>query len=516
MKEDRNSVQRKNYSIRSGKILGSIRILDIPYSVNDDFRENILKDEAGYALYIHLAPIGSDLAWSIISREISKVIPEVETSGNIISRELEKRKIERENLELLKNKITSGEAKLYSFNSVIEFQETPHRIRETKNSIKKDLRRINVKGESKIYNDLRYISEIEKERSFYIESSSLSEILPINRGYLLERNGIYIGLDAKTNSPVFLDRYRLPSSHQMVSGMTGFGKSYFVKAMLFREKVVNNPEIVIIDPMGEYGKISQNMNLKEIDIANGGLNIFSPLYFMNAKENTERIISLLSLLFNLTENDRGVLDAEFTKFYEHSHSLKDLMDGIQAKNKETFNKISPIFEGSLKTFSTEGDINFNGSGRINLGKIPKPLLPFYMLLSLELAMRQKSGERKILVLDEVHYLLDDRTVITLERYIRHARHDNISIIMISQSANDFFKSKYTVSILENCSIHILLRHQNVTEQMGEFYHLDENLKFFLKYSAGFNGEDTLSYFQIPGFRGIVKINSTKDEYDQIE
>jgi hypothetical protein len=50
----------------------------------------------------------------------------------------------------------------------------------------------------------------------------------------------------------------------------------------------------------------------------------------------------------------------------------------------------------------------------------------------------------------------------------------------------------------------------------DFYHFDENLKYFIKYSAGFDGKETLAYLQIPGFRAIVKIKSTEDEHEGIE
>jgi len=77
-----------------------------------------------------MKPVSSDLAWSIVSREISKIIPELETSGNLISKQLEKKRLEKENLNLLKEEITSGAAKLYSFNALVGFTDFPRRILE--------------------------------------------------------------------------------------------------------------------------------------------------------------------------------------------------------------------------------------------------------------------------------------------------------------------------------------------------------------------------------------------------
>lgn len=516
MKRNYNFLQRENYYIKDGSIKTISRVWNIPYSVHENFRMRYIEDSEGTRIIIHLKPVSGDLAWSIVSREISKVIPELETSGNIISRELEKKKLERENLNILKEEITSGAAKLFAFNALIGFSDFPRKLTERKSNLKKHLSKIGIKTENKRYGDYRYLSRLETDVSFYIESKSLASILPINRGYLLDYNGVFIGIDSSTESPIFLNRYRLPSSHQLVLGMTGFGKSYLVKLMLYREKIVNDTDVIIIDPMGEYGKINNFTMGKDLDLINRGINIFKPMEFMSPKENTERVISLLSLIFNLSENDKGILDAELTRFFEGNMELNSLMEAINKRNKETFNKISPIFEGSLKMFSKGESEELSGSLRINLGEVPKQLLPFYMLLSLEFVMRQKSKRRRIVVIDESHYLLDERTIVTLERYVRHARHDNISMIMVSQSANDFFKSKFSVSILENCSIHILLRHQNVSEEIVDFYHLDENLKYFIKYSAGFDGKETWGYMQIPGFRAIVKIKSSADEHEKIE
>jgi len=105
-------------------------------------------------------------------------------------------------------------------------------------NLRKFFSKIGVKTEYKKYGDYRYISRIENEVSFYIEAKSLAAILPINRGFSCDSDGVFIGIDSTTDSPIFLNRYKLPSSHQLVLGMTGFGKSYLVKLMLYREKIV--------------------------------------------------------------------------------------------------------------------------------------------------------------------------------------------------------------------------------------------------------------------------------------
>ncbi|MEM0128272.1 MAG: ATP-binding protein [Thermoplasmatales archaeon] len=153
---------------------------------------------------------------------------------------------------------------------------------------------------------------------------------------------------------------------------------------------------------------------------------------------------------------------------------------------------------------------------MDLRKVPKKLWPFYMLLSLDLLIRSAERKESNLIIDEAHYLLQDEVVGSLERYVRHARHNNLSLILISQSASDFLKNKSSISIMENCSIHVLFKHQVVSEEIVKFYRLDDNLANFLRNGAGFNGKYSRALLVTPVFSSLMRFDSSEEEKNLIE
>ncbi|MGC8574246.1 MAG: ATP-binding protein, partial [Thermoplasmata archaeon] len=335
--------------------------------------------------------------------------------------------------------------------------------------------------------------------------------IPVNYSYTVQDGGTFYGIDEITKAPVFLNRKKFPSSHELVLGMTGFGKSFFIKITMMREKISRGINVKIIDPLGEYENVGLSIGSKKIDLLNMEMNMFEKIEYLSIKENVDRALALFITLFDLNTEDKGIIDTALTLMFENDHSIKFLQEFIKNNRPETYSKISPLFEGSLRKFVTGKNPDLRGDVIINLGNIPKRLLSFYMLLSLDLIMRINEEKETNLIIDEAHYLMSEETVTSLERYLRHARHNNISMILISQSANDFSKSKSTISIMENCSIHILFRHQNVNDEIINFYNLDEKLIDFVKYGAGFNGKYSLAIMKVPGYESILRIESNKWE-----
>ncbi|MEM0135743.1 MAG: hypothetical protein QXU18_11065, partial [Thermoplasmatales archaeon] len=260
----------------------------------------------------------------------------------------------------------------------------------------------------------------------------------------------------------------------------------------------------------------KSVGMQSLDLVNQEMNMFAKVQFLSIKENVDRALALLLTLFDLDNEDSGILDTGLTKMYESNENLNFLKSFVMSKGVETYNKISPIFEGSIKKFCAGENPNLKGDLRIDLKNVPKKLLPFYMLLSLDLLMRSEEEGPVNLVIDEAHYLLQEKVITSVERYIRHARHSKISLIFISQSANDFLKSGPSMTIMENCSIHILFRHQVVSDEMIKFYNLDENLANFLKGGAGFNGKYSTALFFSPAFATILRFQSNNEEKERID
>ncbi|MCL5874626.1 MAG: DUF87 domain-containing protein [Candidatus Thermoplasmatota archaeon] len=516
--ESQSVIQKEWYFIKNGSAHSFLFARDFPFETDSKFKSRVAGESEKVGQIIRIHPVEDDMAWQIITREFGRRSLRLIDHEKINDRNVESNKLTIRNIQNLKEEVASGRSKLLKYSSAYFIQGESGGVLPTKKELLLLLRKIGVRAENKRFTDAKVRNKIidGQLEGVYLDPSSASHLIPINHGYLFHEGGTFYGTCEISNAPVFLDRSVFPSSHQLVLGMTGFGKSFFVKATMVREKVTRRVNLKIIDPLGEYGSVAGSLGVQSIDLLNQEMNMFERVEFLSVKENVDRTLALLLTLFDLNNEDSGVLDTGLTKMYEHNENLEFLKDFIKRQTPDTYNKISPIFEGSLKKFCTGKNPNLAGDLRISLKNVPKKLLSFYMLLSLDLLMRSEEQMPVNLVIDEAHYLLQENVVVSVERYIRHARHGNVSMIFISQSANDFLKNGPSVTIMENCSIHILFRHQIITDEMIKFYSLDESLSDFLRSGAGFNGKFSTALFFTPGFRTILRFQSNKAEMERID
>ncbi len=505
--------QKENYLIKNDSAVSYLRLKDIPFELKYDFRTKLSYGGRHVGQIVHIHHIPERAAWTIIRKEIEKITLNLVGKENITDRLNEKNKIALSNLNTLKEDISSGKTSIIRYSMCYFIRAEPHKLKIIKKDLHQNMKKIGVEIELKIFEDYKLRKSIIRGNlhGLYLNPESAAHILPLNYSYILQDGGTFYGIDEITKAPVFINRKNFPSSHELVLGMTGFGKSFFVKATMIREKISRNVSIKIIDPLGEYIKVGGAIGAKYVDLSNVEMNIIEKIDYLSMKENVDRALALLITLFDLNTEDRGILDTALTIMYENNKDAQFVQTFIKENRQETYSKISPLFEGSLKKFIRGNNPDLKGDVVINLGNIPKRLLNFYMLLSLDLIMRVDEQKETNVVIDEAHYLMQDETVSSLERYLRHARHNNISMILISQSINDFTKSKATLSIMENCSIHILFRHQNVNDEIKEFYKLDEKLSDFLKQGAGFNGKYSLAILKVPGYESILRVESNNWE-----
>ncbi|MCL5789219.1 MAG: DUF87 domain-containing protein [Candidatus Thermoplasmatota archaeon] len=514
----RSVIQKEWFFQRNGTLHSFIYAKDFPFEIDQRFKLRVSGESEKVGQIVRIHPVEESAAWDIITREFGRRSLRLLDHERINDKDVESNKLTVRNIQNLKEEVASGRSRLIKYSSAYFIDGGSGEVLPQKKALLLRLKKIGVRAENKRYSDAKVRNRIidGQLEGVYLDPGSASHLVPINHGYLFHEGGTFYGICEISNAPVFLDRSVFPSSHQLVLGMTGFGKSFFVKATMMREKVTRNVSLKIIDPLGEYGSMTTSLGIHSIDLLNQEMNIFETVDFLSIKENVDRTLALLLTLFDLNNEDSGILDTGLTKMYETGEKLDFLKDFVKNKRPDTYNKISPIFEGSLKKFCSGKNPNLTGDLRISLKNVPKKLLPFYMLLSLDLLMRSDEVIPVNLVIDEAHYLLQENVVTSVERYIRHARHGNVSMIFISQSANDFLKNGPSLTIMENCSIHILFRHQIVTEEMIKFYSLDDSLSDFLRAGAGFNGKFSTALFFSPGFRTVLRFRSTREEKERID
>ena len=104
-------------------------------------------------------------------------------------------------------------------------------------------------------------------RKDYLSNTSVLSmhmgLFPMSEPRAALRGGIYLGRTANYRLPFFLNVSDLLNPHMAVVGMSGSGKSYLLKGMIFRTKAYGRCGIVILDWSGEYESAASDLGFEE-------------------------------------------------------------------------------------------------------------------------------------------------------------------------------------------------------------------------------------------------------------
>ena len=151
------------------------------------------------------------------------------------------------------------------------------------------------------------------------------------------------------------------------------------------------------------------------------------------------------------------------------------------KHQEVAKALEPKFE-SFKP----GGINANLNGQTNLelnsrlvvmdmssfaetGEMP---LILHAMLQWPYLEAKRSPDRFDVTFDEAHYLLGrESTRDLINLFIRHARHYDAGLTLMSQTAHEFMRTDARREIYENCDIKLLFYAQSVSDATKEYFDL---------------------------------------------
>ena len=341
-----------------------------------------------------------------------------------------------------------------------------------------------------------------------ILTSSFTGGFLFNTNTFIDKNGYYLGINQNGGIIIFniwqknSDR---TNSNMVAVGSSGSGKSLTIKHIIYNE--LPSSRILIIDSEDEYTYLAKN--LKGSIVNCGGSNtghILNPLQIRVNKDDEEDLNSIalhfqflhtfFEILFpSLNEIEFSVLDLVledlYTKFgitqdtdisklentdFPRLEDLYYLLEKRNKKeNKEEYIKLlsllRPISIGQASTIwngYTDITIN-NGITVFNTKNMQEfqtqyKRAQYYNIMSYAWEILSKNKEeRDILVADECHILVDPNIPQTLE-YLRNiskrARKYNSSIIVITQSIEDFLNEKiklYGQSLLANSTYKLFFK-----------------------------------------------------------
>ena len=287
---------------------------------------------------------------------------------------------------------------------------------------------------------------------------------------------LFIGSTKIFNVPFTWSFMNLTNPHIAVVGITGSGKSYFVKTLLIRASYIWNSNAIIVDFAGEYNAWVKQSAGKVVSLGKGDYINLLDLSGMKPIDRTKQVMNSLEILTDISQypEQRRITEEAIEQSYvnlgfvtserppagKDAPTLKDVISLLQEKLQEGTYEYPAELENAiyrLRQFAREGEDYFARKSTIDIGKLAnsglvsidlsslsderfRAMAALFILQTLKEVMRaegwsETKGLKSIVVLDEAWKVAsDDRSdAITI---IREGRKYQFSLIVASQNPTD--------------------------------------------------------------------------------
>lgn len=373
-----------------------------------------------------------------------------------------------------------------------------------------------------------------------LTAAGFSALFPIACPDLSHQNGIYLGKNLFTLSPVYLNSFigppQLNNQHISIFGIPGSGKSVAIKLILGRSAIIGR-KIAVLDPEGEYKKQIEKLGGRYIKIKQGyssGINIFDiePYFdghkeYINILDKVSEIRALLSTISreymnrplnpkemsdieivineiysqkgitknveSLYENNYGKLnDGKYTmgKVKKKMPTFSDFQLALSKRStsKELADILVPFLNSkSLGMFDCQSTVNAKDDIiGFDLSDIKDEFTKFYTTFVLLTWLWQKfillnKDKEKVVAVDESWMFLKyPESANFLETLARRGRKYKTSLIVASQFLDEFLANDEGKAIIKGCSTTMLMKQStgNLSE-ITDFFNLAKGTEDFL-------------------------------------
>ncbi len=289
-------------------------------------------------------------------------------------------------------------------------------------------------------------------------------------------NSIFIGITKLFGVPFTWTFANLTNPHISVVGITGAGKSFFVKTFLTRASYVWKTNAIIIDWAGEYKAWVQQSGGITVALGKGDYLNIMDLSGMKPLDRSKQILTSLEILTDmsdypeqkrLTEEaieqayvNAGFNLAEIPPAGKDAPTLKEVINLLEEKLQEGTYAYPAELENAvyrLRQFAREGEDYFAKKSTLDLGKLItsglvdidlsslpderfRALAALFILQTLKEKMRMEGwnaskGLKALVVLDEAWKIAGDERsdAVTI---IREGRKYQFGLIVASQNPTD--------------------------------------------------------------------------------
>ncbi len=312
--------------------------------------------------------------------------------------------------------------------------------------------------------------------------------------YLLNdpANSVFIGVTKLFGVPFTWTYATLTNPHLAVVGITGAGKSFFVKTFLVRASYVWNTNAIIIDWAGEYKSWVKQSGGTVVSLSKGDYINIMDLSGMKPIDRAKQIMNSLDILTDIgtyPEQRRLTAEAmeqayvnagfdlpEIPQPTAEAPTLKEVARLLEEKLQEGTYEYPAELENAiyrLRQFAREGEDYFAKKSTIDIGKLAssglvdldlsglpdekfRALAAMFILQTLKEKMRTEGwstskGIKALVVLDEAWKVASDERsdAITI---VREGRKYQFGLLVASQNPTDINEA-----IFSNVGTTVMLR-----------------------------------------------------------
>lgn len=300
-----------------------------------------------------------------------------------------------------------------------------------------------------------------------------------------EPGGILVGLLLEDAAPVFLARFEHASHSWGIFGTTGAGKTFLAALTALRTRWMHpDLDLIVLDPLGEFAGLVRALGGSVVSLARDGAARLNPLDPSTTggdrEEKAARVGAILRALFpSLTDEEVACLDSAVEGLFQAggTPTFSDLIAAVErAGGAGRLPVLLEVFRtGSLRYLDGPSTVVWqHGPTCVDLSGGADSQLAFHLAYVLDAVYgRLRAGGRpSLLLVDEAHLLArDPATAAFLDRLVRHIRHFQGGVLLLSQHPDDFLRHESGRSLLRNLRATMLLRLPEVSAACREFFDL---------------------------------------------